>query len=104
MNGESVPITIKVLDKEFRIACPESEQASLLESASYLSDKMREVRDTGKVIGMDRIAVMTALNLVHELLQSKSEQANFSRDFGHRLELLQDKIDSALNNSKQMEL
>ncbi len=104
MSGESVPITIKVLDKEFRIACPESEQASLLESANYLSEKMREVRDTGKVIGMDRIAVMTALNLAHELLQSKSEQADFSRTFGQRLELLQDKVDTALNNSKQMEL
>jgi len=104
VSSENVPITIKVLDKEFRIACPESEQASLLESANYLSDKMREVRDTGKVIGMDRIAVMTALNLAHELLQSKSEQADFTQNFGQRLELLQDKIDTALNNSKQMEL
>ena len=104
MSNTNVPITIKVLDKEFRIACPESEQASLMESANYLSDKMREVRDTGKVIGMDRIAIMTALNLAHELLQSKSEQADFSHNFGHRLELLQDKIDTALNNSKQMEL
>ncbi len=104
MSNENVPITIKVLDKEFRIACPESEQASLMASANYLSDKMREVRDTGKVIGMDRIAVMTALNLAHELLQSKSEQADFTDNFGHRLELLQDKIDTALNNSKQMEL
>jgi cell division protein ZapA len=104
VSSENVPITIKVLDKEFRIACPESEQASLLESANYLSDKMREVRDTGKVIGMDRIAVMTALNLAHELLQSKSEQVDFTQNFGHRLELLQDKIDTALNNSKQMEL
>jgi len=104
VSSESVPITIKVLDKEFRIACPESEQASLLESANYLSDKMREVRDTGKVIGMDRIAVMTALNLAHELLQSKSEQADFTQNFGQRLGLLQDKIDTALNNSKQMEL
>ncbi len=104
MSNTNIPITIKVLDKEFRIACPESEQASLMESANYLSDKMREVRDTGKVIGMDRIAVMTALNLAHELLQSKSEQVDFTHNFGHRLELLQDKIDTALNNSKQMEL
>ena len=104
MSSESTPVTIKVLDKEFRVACPEAEQPALIESAQYLSEKMREVRDTGKVIGMDRIAVMTALNLVHELLQSKSEQADFTRDFSQRLELLQDKIDTALNNSKQMEL
>lgn len=104
MSGENVPITIKVLDKEFRVACPESEQASLLQSATYLSDKMKEVRDTGKVIGMDRIAVMAALNLVHELLQSRSEQSDFTRTFGHRIEVLQDKVDTALNNSKQMEL
>lgn len=104
MSGESVPITIKVLDKEFRVACPASEQTALLESANYLSEKMREVRDTGKVIGMDRIAVMTALNLVHELLQSRSEQEDFSSTFGQRLQLLQDKIDTALNNGKQMEL
>ncbi len=104
MSGENIPVTIKVLDKEFRIACPESEQAALLESANYLSEKMREVRDTGKVIGMDRIAVMTALNLVHELLQNKTEQQEFTHTFGRRLELLQDKVDTALNISKQIEL
>jgi len=55
-----------------QVACPEDEREALLESAELLNRKMREIRDSGKVVGVDRIAVMAALNLCHEMLQGKS--------------------------------
>lgn len=71
-RAEQEPITINILDKEFRIACPAEEKDELLLSARYLNDKMREVRDTGKVVGMDRISIMAGLNITHELLQQRT--------------------------------
>ena len=67
MIDQITPVEIRVLGKEYRIACAEEERDDLLESARYVDQKMREIRDTGKVVGMDRIAVMAALNIAHEL-------------------------------------
>jgi len=70
MNQEAVtPVSVSVLDKEFRIACPPQERDSLIRAARHLDSKMREIRHSGKVIGNDRVAVMAAINLTHELLQ-----------------------------------
>jgi len=70
MNQEAAtPVSVSVLDKEFRIACPPQERDSLIRAARHLDSKMREIRHTGKVIGNDRVAVMAAINLTHELLQ-----------------------------------
>lgn len=70
MNQETAtPVSVSVLDKEFRIACPPQERDALIRAARHLDSKMREIRHTGKVIGNDRVAVMAALNLTHELLQ-----------------------------------
>jgi len=70
MNSETAtPVCVSVLDKEFRIACPPQERDSLIRAARHLDNKMREIRHTGKVIGNDRVAVMAAINLTHELLQ-----------------------------------
>lgn len=64
-------VTVRILDKEYCIACPPEEQFNLENAARYLDGKMREIRNRGKVIGSDRIAVMAALNITHELLQKK---------------------------------
>ena len=70
MNQEAAtPVSVTVLDKEFRIACPPQERDALIRAARHLDSKMREIRHTGKVIGNDRVAVMAAINLTHELLQ-----------------------------------
>ena len=70
MNHETAtPVSVSVLDKEFRIACPPQERDSLIRAARHLDGKMREIRHSGKVIGNDRVAVMAAINLTHELLQ-----------------------------------
>ena len=74
MNQEaSTPVSVTVLDKEFRIACPPQERDALIRAARHLDNKMREIRHTGKVIGNDRVAVMAAINLTHELLELRDE-------------------------------
>jgi cell division protein ZapA len=76
MNQEqALPVSVTVLDKEFRIACPPHERDALIRAARHLDAKMREIRHTGKVIGNDRVAVMAAINLAHELLQLRDNQA-----------------------------
>ncbi|MBA3981230.1 MAG: cell division protein ZapA [Alcanivorax sp.] len=69
--SESDSVVVHLLDKEYRVACPPGERDNLLRAARYLDQQMREVRDAN-VIGLERIAVMTALNLAHELLQTSS--------------------------------
>ena len=103
MNDRVKPIKIMILDKEFLIACPEEEQALLLESAGYLNGKMKEVQRNGKVIGMDRITIMAALNIAHEFLQQRDSSQDFDQSIGSRLHLMQDKIDSAMNKVQQVE-
>ena len=75
MSSGANVVTVHILDKEYRIACPPEEQDELLRSAKYLSKKMKEIRDSGKVIGTDRIAVMAALNISHELLKAHNKSA-----------------------------
>ena len=75
MNQEAAtPVSVTVLDKEFRIACPPQERDALVRAARHLDSKMREIRHTGKVIGNDRVAVMAAINLTHELLELRDER------------------------------
>ncbi len=71
MNAEPIGLQINVMGREFRVACPENEQKGLLEAVDYLNRKMTEIRDHGKVIGLERIAIMAALNIAHELLTTK---------------------------------
>lgn len=89
-------VTVHILDKEYCIACPADERANLESAARYLDGKMREVRSSGKVIGADRIAVMAALNITHDLLhkqQRLDQEANSTRE--HVRDLL-DRVDHAL--------
>jgi cell division protein ZapA len=72
MSEELQRVTVRLLDKEFQVACPEDEREALIESADLLNRKMKEIRDSGKVVGVDRIAVMAALNLCHEMMQGKT--------------------------------
>ena len=104
MSPDPAPVTIRILDKEYRIACPEEEREALLESARYLHGKMKQVRDTGKVIGSDRISLMAALNIAHELLQYKDQIENLEGALGNRLLAVQRKMDVALDKGRQMEL
>jgi cell division protein ZapA len=102
--SDSGAVSIHLLDKEYRVSCPPEEQEALTVSASYLGKKMKEIRDSGKVVGTDRIAVMAALNITHEFLKTRSDSAAQSDALGTRIRSLQNKIDAALHDSKQMDL
>ena len=65
-------VSVRILEKEYQVACPANERTDLLDSAELLNAKMREIRDSGKVVGLDRIAVMAALNMANELLKVQS--------------------------------
>ncbi len=69
MSNETV--FVKILDKEYQVACPREERQALIESAQLLDERMKAIRGTGAIIGLERIAVMAALNLSHELLQAR---------------------------------
>ncbi len=96
MSDEIRQEQIRLLDKEYTVACPPEEREGLLESARRLDTKMREIRSRGKIVGTERIVVMAALNVVHELLQGKDGNHTTTRDIEVRLRLIQDKIESAL--------
>ena len=102
-TAETVSVTINILDKEYRIACPEEEQEALVESARFLNEKMQEVRRSGKVVGMDRISIMAGLNIVHELLQYKTELNNVDNTLTPRLVALQSRVERVLDKSRQIE-
>jgi len=104
MSGTSNPITVRILDKEFRVACTDDERDDLLRAARFLNDRMAEIRNGGKVIGTDRIAVMAALNIAHELLQCQSKVDDVDQTLHGRIKQIQHKIEIALNQTKQIEL
>jgi len=103
MKPDPVAVTINILDKEFRIACPPEERDALLTSARYLSDKMQEVRESGKVVGVDRISVMASLNIVHDLLQNRAKVSDFDAQVAPRLLALQNRIEHVLDKNRQIE-
>lgn len=102
--SEAEPMSIKILEKEYHIACPPEERADLLRSAEVLSMKMREVRDSGKVVGLDRIAVMVALNLTNDLLKAEGAGEVMESDVADRVQRLREKVESALENGRQLEI
>lgn len=103
MNSQAKPVTVKILEKEYRIACNPGEEEEVFASARHLDERMREIRKSGKVIGTERIAVMAALNLAHELLSQADSHKNVSEDMDNRIKVLRDKIEIALNQSNQLE-
>jgi cell division protein ZapA len=96
MSDEPIGVDIRILDKDYRIACPAEEHDDLLASARFLDGRMREIRQTGRVIGNDRIAVLAALNIVHELLQAKNSLPGLDPEVNRRLGRLQQRIGEAL--------
>lgn len=70
-----VTLDVSLLGREFKVSCRESERAQLMEAVAFLDRRMRDIRETGKIVGSERIAVMAALNIAHELLRAKSEAA-----------------------------
>ncbi|QGU33464.1 cell division protein ZapA [Thermochromatium tepidum] len=96
MIEEPLQLTIKILDKEYRIACEFHEQDDLKASARLLDGRMREIRQSGRVVGTDRIAIMAALNIAYDLIQLQRARSSSEGDLTRRLQQLQDRINHAL--------
>ena len=98
MSRRIQPVTLHILDKDYILSCPEEERSNLLAAADYLTRKMRQVKDSGKVTGTERLAVMTALHIVHESLRSKQGQdaAQGSAPGSAEIARLEQKIAAAL--------
>ena len=89
-------VTVHILDKEYCIACPADERANLESAARYLDGKMREIRSGGKVIGADRIAVMAALNITHDLLHKQQRLDQEADSTRAKMRDLLERVDGAL--------
>ena len=92
-------LNIKIMDKDYRVACPQDQQASLQDSARFLNERLNDIKMKGGIIGTERIAIMAALNLAHELLGS-NESINNYNDIDMRMLNIQKKIDIALRDIK----
>jgi len=97
-------VSVRLLDREYQVACQAEERSDLLDSAEYLDGKMREIRDSGKVVGLDRIAVIAALNLANELIKVRKNGTVVEGDLGARLKTLRERVESALEKGQQLEL
>jgi cell division protein ZapA len=87
-------VDVSIMGRNFTVSCTDEERPGLINAVNFLDKKMRDIRDSGKVIGVERIAIMTALNLAHELLNSKSGDVDVG-DIRRRIAIMQDQIDQA---------
>ena len=102
-GGNVKPITVTILDKEYIVGCAENEREALFATVEFLNGKMEEQRDSGKVIGAERIAVMAALNVTHEYLEYRRKNESVTSDIGASVDRIQEKINSVLSRESTLE-
>ena len=95
-------LDVSILDREFRIACPEDERTQLLEAVAYLDKRMREIHDQGKIVTVERIAIMAALNMAHELLTTRVGGGFDMGELKRRMNAMQETIDKALEDQDKL--
>jgi cell division protein ZapA len=103
-HPDQARVSVRIMDKEYVVACPYDERSALLDAAEFLNARMREIRDSGKVVGLDRIAVMAALNLAHEFLRGRDRESKLDSGVGHRVRALRERVEGALGKGQQLEL
>jgi cell division protein ZapA len=104
MSDRTVRVSVRILEKEYQVACLPEERSELLDSAEYLNSKMREIRDGGNVVGLDRIAVMAALNITHDLLKIRGRGELVQTDVGQKIRQLRERVETALTRGQQLDL
>ena len=103
--SRSNTVSVDILDKEYQVACPADEELALMQAARYLDQHMRDIRSTGKVIGLERVAIMAALNISHELLALKSGNSPIAtNEEQERLSTLNSQLDEVLYQLRQLEI
>jgi cell division protein ZapA len=97
-------VNVKILGKEYQVSCKADERAELLDSAELLNSRMQQIKDSGKVTGLDRIAVMAALNIANELIHAHGKGEAIESDAAGRLAAMRERVESALQAGRQLEL
>lgn len=103
MTEKFTQISVRILDKEYQVACPPNERTDLLDSAEVLNEKMREIRDSGRIVGLDRIAVMAALNMANDLIHAKARDMDLEGGISDRLKVISDRVDNVLSDTQQLD-
>lgn len=96
MSNDTRGISVKILGKEYQVNCPQGKQPALIDAAYFLDRKMAEIRNSGRVYGLERIAVMAALNLAHELLAQRNTADDYAQSLKEQLEKLHAKLENSL--------
>ena len=94
-DNDAIPVTIKILEKEYKISCPQGEHESLLVSAKNVNDNMEKVRKSGKALSADRVAVMAAINIAHDLVKT-NEKPKIDISIMGRIDAMQESLDNIL--------
>ncbi|AFI85689.1 cell division protein ZapA [Methylophaga nitratireducenticrescens] len=100
----TVPVHVTILGKDYQVACPEDQQDALIASARMVHQNMEKIRNTGKVVGVDRIAVMAALNIAHELLTLQQDESQDIKKVNEKISLLKERVSAFINEDRQLEL
>jgi cell division protein ZapA len=95
-------VSVRILEKEYQVNCPEEEIDELNASARFLDAQMRGIRDSGKVLGLDRMAVMAALNIANDLLRIRGERETVATTIQRKIGELAQRVESALSEAKQV--
>ena len=99
--SEAKGVDVSIMGREFRVACPADEVEALQQAVDYLDKKMRDIRDAGKLVGVERIAIMAALNIAHEMLNTRSGGFDIG-DFKRRISSMQEQVDQAIDNQNDL--
>lgn len=97
----SKAIDVEIMGREFTISCTDEERQGLLDAVDYLDKKMSDIRDSGKVVGLDRIAIMAALNLSHEVLNTKTGDVNIG-EYKRKISEMDRQIDAAMADQDKL--
>ncbi|MDH5300620.1 MAG: cell division protein ZapA [Gammaproteobacteria bacterium] len=103
-SHNQITVVIDILGKEYRIACSNQEKDALLRAAQHLNEKVNQIKNGGRVVGGEKIVVMAALNLAHELLDQQDAEKNSAKALGQRLAGLKHRVDTVLDECSQLEM
>ncbi len=95
-------LDVNIMGREFRVACPEGEEQALLDAVAYLDRKMNDIREGGKIVGVEKIAIMAALNISHELLSARLPGGFDIGEFKRRMGSMQAQIEQAMSDQDKL--
>jgi len=103
-DPQTARVSVRILEKDYPFACALEERAALLDAAEFLNSEMKKIRDSGKVIGLDRIAVMAALNIANEFLKLKNKAQTEDPELLNRVRMMRERVESSLARGQQLEI